>query len=608
MMAWLDPLDWHAPAWALLFCIPLALAAWGLLLRRKLASYADASLRPWAVAGTSPLAHPSWRAPAWWLAWAFLALAAAGPRLPLDAPDDAHLAPPHRLTLLVLLDLSASMAATDIAPDRLSRARLELTDLLARLNGESIGLIVFAGRAGLLLPPTRDLALMASALAQATPSLIDTPGSNLAAALDLARTSLPANPHAAVLLLSDGDADSLADSAGEQTRGAAARLKQAGIPLFILGLGTEAGAAIPLADGGFAERDGQPVHSHMAPGLLAALAQATGGRFAAVADGDGDWHRLYDAGIAALPGDPVARGHARAWRELFMWPLAVALALFLLQAKPTRRSARADLLPPREGGGRQRRKPWLRALPLVVLCLLAQPPDRAHAADPSPQRAAWQSYHAGHYGEALARYARLGGFPGQMGAGAAAWQLQDFPAAARHFSAALLLAGTPRERTDALYNLGNAQYGLGRWAVAVAAFRAVLAARPEDARARLNLAQAETRLRQSQGRAPLHSDLRGRHGGLAEGRIDPDWDSGSVVQDLAPTADRPLIERAGRNVLGARLEAEAAAERQAAREALRLESGLRKLAVLQDQPRVLLQRLLLQDRPETPAVTGLSPW
>lgn len=95
----------------------------------------------------------------------------------------------------------------------------------------------------------------------------------------------------------------------------------------MLGLASEAGAPVPLPDGGFAERDGVQVQSRMAASAYRRWAQASGGRIAAVSDGDADWAQLYDGGIARLPGDPAAPGDAPAWREHYPWLLAPALAL-----------------------------------------------------------------------------------------------------------------------------------------------------------------------------------------------------------------------------------------------------------------------------------------
>lgn len=591
----LTQLDWRAPLWGLLLLIPLALAGLAWRRRHRLLSYAEAPLRPWAMSDTGGLSTSPWRSLAWWLAWLLLVAAAAGPRLPLEGADDLHAPPRHRLVLMLALDISASMAATDIAPDRLARARLELADLLQRLHGERVGLVVYAGQAGLLLPPSDDLALVANALAQAEPDLMEVPGSRHAAALELALSILGAGPHRAVLLLTDGEADSLAGEAGAQARESAAKLKQAGIPLFILGLGSDAGGAIPLADGGFVEQAGQPITSRQDPDRLRELARSTGGRFARAADGDADWEALYDGGIAALPGAPVAPERARAWRELFMWPLAGALLLFMMPALSLSRRPAGALLPV-----------------LAWALVFATPPGSDAQADGlTPQKTtqqAYEAYRSGRHGEALNIYARLGGYPGHMGAGAAAWKLKDYTAAARHFSAALLLARTSAERTDALYNLGNAHYGLGRWRVAVEAFQTVLLARPHDPRARANLAQAEQRLKKADRDGPMDSDLRGRRGSLAQGQINLDWNRESAVQEFEPDPESPLIDRDGQAAAGARLNGAAAQARRVELDARRLESGLGKLPLLQDQPKAMLQGLLKQDRPAMGTPPELSPW
>ncbi len=163
-------LDWATPWAGLLALAPLLLAWLARRRQRRLNAWADPHLLPWAVA-----ARGVRRPVTGWidaLAWLLLAVAAAGPRLPLELPASVDSVPRHGLSLMVVLDVSASMAATDIAPSRLQRARLELADLAGRLRGERVGLIVYAGRAGLLLPPTEDPALFLRALEQAGPDLI----------------------------------------------------------------------------------------------------------------------------------------------------------------------------------------------------------------------------------------------------------------------------------------------------------------------------------------------------------------------------------------------------------------------------------------------------
>jgi Ca-activated chloride channel family protein len=479
---------------------------------------------------------------------------------------------------MAVLDVSASMRATDIVPDRLTRARLELLDWLARLQGERVGLILYAGEAGVLLPPTDDVALLARALDQAGPQLIEAQGTNLAAALDLARAQLAAAPGRAkaILLLTDAEAGSVDAAAQAAVDG----LRDARLPLFVLGLSSEAGAPVPLPDGGFAELDGVPIQSRMAASSYRQWAQTSGGRFAAVDDGDADWSALYDRGIAALPGDPVAAAGARAWRELYAWCLAPALALFMAVSLPRR----------------------VVALIALAVCGAALAPPAAWA----DEAAAWQAWQQKQYANAQTLYAQAGGYRGQMGAGAAAWRQAEYAAAARHFGAALLLATNDRQRADALYNLGNAHYGRGQWQAAWEAFETVLRLRPGDAKASTNRDQAWQRLRRERPDVPMQSDLGGRRGFLAEGRIQLDGQSGPTPEDPEFEASGVQVER-NAQAAGAEHRQGAGTPRPRVMLDPRLAlSGLKKLERLEDRPLPMLKNLLKQDARHDDAER--APW
>ena len=559
-------LHWREPLWLWLAAVPLLLAGWRARRRARVLRYADAELLPWA-ASLSTTQRDVWpRALAHALAWALLALAAAGPRLPLDWRE-GQIAPRHVVTVMVALDVSASMHASDIAPDRLTRARLELLDWLPRLQGERVGLIVYAGEAGVLLPPTDDIDLLRRALDQIDSHLLEAPGTNLAAALDLGRAQLAAAPgHAkAVLLVSDAESDSV-DSAAQA---AVAALRKAHLPLFVLGVGSEAGAPVPLPDGGFAERDGVRVLSRMDAATYGQWARSTGGRFVEAVDGDGDWSALHDGGIAALPGDPVAAGSVRAWQELYAWCLVPALVLFMAVYLPRRAMATAAVA--------------------VLFATLVPPP--AHA----DEAAAWQAWQAKGYASAQTLYAQLGGYAGQMGAGAAAWRQADYAAAARYFGAALLLAANERERADALYNLGNAHYARGQWQAAVEAYQIVLRMRPADTRARANLDTAWQKLQRQSRDAPMQSDLRSRHGFLAEGHMQTDNVSGRTPDEPEYVAPGMQVERRQAPGEGARAAAPTGSQAAIGVDSRLAPSGLKKLARLQDRPQTMLRNLLKQD-------------
>jgi Ca-activated chloride channel homolog len=568
MIDQLQHLHWREPLWLLLAAVPLLFAWWRSRRRARSLRYADAELLPWAVS------LPAAQAPAWpralghALAWLLLALAAAGPRLPLELRE-GQTAPRHLLTVMAVLDLSASMRAADIVPDRLARARLELLDWLPRLQGERVGLIVYAGEAGMLLPPTDDPELFKRLLDQADPRLIEAQGTNLAAALDLARTQLEAGPGRAkaILLVTDAEADSVDDAVPT----AVEALRQSRLPLFVLGVGSEAGAPVPLPDGSFAEDDAGQVLSRMAASVYAQWAQASGGRFAAVSDGDADWEALHQRGIAALPGDPIAPQASTAWRELYAWCLAPALGLLMALSLPRR--------------------------VVVLLALVTLLPALSSPAAWADEAVAWQAWQSKDFSRAQILYAQAGGYRGHMGAGAAAWRQAEYATAARHFAAALLLAENDHQRADALYNLGNAHYGRGQWQAAWEAFETVLKMRPGDAGASANRDLAWQRLVRQRREAPMQSDLGGRRGFLAEGNIQLDGQTGRTPDDPEFAASGVQIERDATAAAGAQAAgAGATAERRAATVDPQLAaSGLKKLDRLQDRPTTLLQNLLKQD-------------
>jgi len=568
MIDQLQQLHWREPLWLLMAAVPLLFGWWRSRRRARLLRYADAELLPWAASLPAAQAAAWPRALGHALAWLLLALAAAGPRLPLELRE-GQATPRHLLTVMAVLDLSASMRAADIVPDRLARARLELLDWLPRLQGERVGLIVYAGEAGMLLPPTDDPELFRRMLDQADPRLIEAQGTNLAAALDLARTKLEASPGQAkaILLVTDAEADSV-DDAG---LAAVEALRQARLPLFVLGVGSEAGAPVPLPDGGFAEDDAGQVLSRMATSVYAQWAQASGGRFAAVSDGDADWEALHQRGIASLPGDPTAPQASTAWRELYAWCLAPALALLMALSLPRR--------------------------VVVLLALVMLLPALAPPAAWADEATAWKAWQSKDFSRAQILYTQAGGYRGHMGAGAAAWRQGEYATAARHFGTALLLAENERQRADALYNLGNAHYGRGQWQAAWEAFETVLKMRPGDAGASANRDLAWQRLVRQRREAPMQSDLGGRRGLLAEGNIQLDGQSGRMPDDPEFAASGMQVERDATAAAGAQAAGTGVtAERRAPTVDPQLAaSGLKKLDRLQDRPTTLLQNLLKQD-------------
>ncbi|MBF5044359.1 VWA domain-containing protein [Aggregicoccus sp. 17bor-14] len=187
------------------------------------------------------------------------------------------------IDVVVALDASKSMLARDVAPSRLERAKLELTTLLDELKGDRVGLVVFAGEAFVQSPLTSDYAAAKLFLSAVSPEQMPQGGSNIGGALRLAKQVLDGADRGAkervVVLLSDGE-----DLTGEVEE-SVADLKEAGIPVLAVGVGSESGEPIPLTNrrGEFVDyqkdRAGQTVITRLDRAGLTRIAEATGGAF-----------------------------------------------------------------------------------------------------------------------------------------------------------------------------------------------------------------------------------------------------------------------------------------------------------------------------------------
>lgn len=453
----LAQLHWSHPWGWLLALQPALMATLGRLRSSKAQRYADPQLLPWAVwQGKAPASRG--RRAANLLAWILLACAVAGPRQALDARGLPGAPGPavHGMDVMVVLDLGVDRHPLGGQANSLERARLQLLDLLPQLHGERLGLVVYGHGAGLLMPLNRDYHAFRYYLGLAQPSLFKGADTDLAGALALARKALQGrrSPSKAVLLLTSGRPAELSGAAGTALPATAAALRSAHIPLYVL---DTARTATPSA------------------AVLARDAALTGGTLVR-GDGQGVWKTLYRDGIRTLPGTGIPTSAAGAWKPLFGWFLAPALALLWVLHLPTgMRFQRAGMI----------------LMCSVLLAGIAVP--RPAAAADATARQAYAAYRSHKFALAQAIYAQLPGYSGRMGEGASAYRLKAYPYAVRQFTAALLHANTNDQRADALFDLGNSEYRAGHYRAAADAYLGVLRYR-QDHRARANLALAASQL------------------------------------------------------------------------------------------------------------------
>jgi Ca-activated chloride channel family protein len=315
---WLWALLAVLPVWVWQFFKPYRLG------QKALSRYADAKLLPHLLGRTEADQKVRRRQLAGWsLLWCLGVLAMAGPRW--DFASVSLFRP--GLDLVVLMDISRSMAAQDVVPSRLGRARQEIEDLLAQDASLRIGLIAFATLAQVVAPITEDRETLARVLPELDTDLVKLQGSSLARAFDRAERLLSgqsADLGRALLLVTDGDFD---ETDLEQR---ARDLMAKGIRLHILGVGSPEGGRVPMADGRWlAEPGGGAVISALNEELLRDLASAGGGLYQRATYRDDDVGAIVSELLAQAPVHQAQDREMRIWREQYGWLVGLLLLLLL---------------------------------------------------------------------------------------------------------------------------------------------------------------------------------------------------------------------------------------------------------------------------------------
>ena len=387
------------------------------------------------------------------MALVVLATALAGPAwreapTPLKQPGES---------LVIALDLSLSMLATDVEPDRLTRAKRKIRDILAVRQGSLTGLLVYAGDAHVVTPLTDDTRTIEGMLDVLDPVIMPATGNRadlaIVRAADLLKQGAPGNGRILVIT------DQIGEHYWPEIR---ETLSETGYAFNTLVVGTEEGGPIPLARRGFIRENGEIVISRATPGALSELARSTGGQSHELTLNNTDIESLElspkdtDDWQDTSAGLTVTR-----WQDDGYWLLWLAAPLILLG---WRRGA-------------------FTALSLVLLPAFPQPAAAMTWAD------LWQRQD--QRAPELIR-----NDPKQAAArlddpewkGSALYRSGQFDAAAQVFSRA--------EGPRASYNQGNALARAGKLEEAVTAYTSALAANPDMEDARHNLKIVEELLKQ----------------------------------------------------------------------------------------------------------------
>ncbi|MEJ8566954.1 VWA domain-containing protein [Elongatibacter sediminis] len=356
---------------------------------------------------------------------------------------------------VIAFDLSASMMAEDLRPNRLTRARFRIADLLHEMAEGQTGLVAYAGDAYVVSPLTNDMNTIANLLPALGPEVMPVRGSRADRALELAASLLERAG------FSRGEILLVTDSARARDAAAARALADRGFVTSVLAVGTREGAPIPSGGGFVSDRSGSVVIARLDAGSLADVAEAGGGRYSEMAsrDGDAPWVTM-DGGAFERRDEALDQRWKDAGPYLVLLLLPLAALAF--------------------------RKGAVFVLPLMLLGGLVHAPGaQAYGWDDIWQRKdqqAWVALQAeeAERAAALARDPEL--------AGEAWYRSENYDSAVSNWQGL--------DSADAHYNRGNALAKLGEFEAALDAYDQALEQQPDMADARHNRELVERALEQ----------------------------------------------------------------------------------------------------------------
>lgn len=379
----------------------------------------------------------------WMAGLAILAaiLALAGPSW-VKLPDASFTA---RNARVIALDLSNSMLAEDLRPNRLTQARYRLADLLADTTEGQVGMVAFGGDAFVVSPLTNDMNTIANLLPALQPDIIPVSGSRADRALELAATLLQrAGAGSGEVLL-------VTDAADGQTAAAARRLREAGILTSVLAVGTPGGAPIPSGGGFVTDRGGSVVITRLDEQALREVATAGGGRYSSLGN-DGRRSEVWaDSDSLAFERREEALDDrwqdAGPWLVLLIMPILLAgfrrglLFVLVLGVLPAMAPSTAQAGWWEDLWQRKDQQAWN--------ALRQDEPARAAALAQAPEIAAEGWYRSGDYQHAGQLWRSLEDADAHYNRGNALALQGDFEGAIASYEQALALEP---DMTDAIYN------------------------------------------------------------------------------------------------------------------------------------------------------------
>jgi len=380
-------------------------------------------------------------------------------------------------TLMVVLDISASMRTADLYPSRLAVAREKLLQIIDAALTERIGIMAFGRDVYVVSPPSSDMRVLRQMAERFEPNEYAEAGTDIGAMLAAADGFLEKGPRREIVLLSDG-------GDGRKFSAASSFAREHDMRISVIGVGTPQGAPL-IVDGKPVMRNGRPVVTGLNP-KLPELAGRTGGYYIDAATGSQDVSALMKALRRGAPGGEDGMKVITRYGQLFILPLASAMIMLLFATSSMSRRERVAVPP---------------VILLGVLLFANVSPLRAELFDYELLDSAKRLYGAGEYrraANAYFRYAKRNGDDAQAlyDSAHALYRAGDYAAAAALWSEIHSKERLLQYKT--LHNLGNAEAMQGSEAHLLAAMSAYQKALnlQNDPQTRENMEAVRARLMQ----------------------------------------------------------------------------------------------------------------
>jgi Ca-activated chloride channel family protein len=313
--------------WALLLVPLIGLLLWGAARRRRAAleRFADAELARKLTASVNVVAR-RWKAVLRLAAVALLAIATARPQFGSRIETVRSVGQ----DIVVAVDLSQSMLAEDVVPNRLERARLAILRLMRGLDGDRIGLVAFAADAFVQSPLTIDYSAAGMFLGAMEPDLMPVQGTDIGAALRVSLDALEKGARDARVLILVTDAEDHESTYGEEL----ARLRELGVQLHVVVVGSTEGVPIPVFDdrgvrtGFLRDEEGNIVTTRVGDETLSALARDAGATVVRAGPGGTEFDDFVDQ-IASGQGEEIDAIQVTRFEEQYQIFLGLALLMLV---------------------------------------------------------------------------------------------------------------------------------------------------------------------------------------------------------------------------------------------------------------------------------------